>query len=97
MAAAGTGGDATAGAADHSHSRQSLLTVESREWGRAEYAGATRRRDSQRDRAVDTLGPLLALPVTLAQEQDRTQAETLATHGQAATEETGQIACGDQG
>src|SRR5215813_1940809 len=52
---------------------------------RAGYDGAKRRRDSQVHLAVDTLGPLLALPVTAANEQDRSHVHTLAEKVQAVT------------
>ena len=47
--------------------------------------------------AVDTLGHLLALHVTPANEQDRARVKALATQVQAATGETMQVAFGDQG
>ena len=47
--------------------------------------------------AVDTLGHLLALHVTPANEQDRARVKVLATQVQAATGETVQVAFGDQG
>ena len=47
--------------------------------------------------AVDTLGYLLALHVTPANEQDRARVKVLATQVQAATGETVQVAFGDQG
>ena len=47
--------------------------------------------------AVDTLGHLLALHVTPANEQDRARVKALATQVQAATGETVQVAFGDQG
>src|SRR5262245_45780503 len=42
--------------------------------------GATNLRGSTRHQAVDTLGHLLAVPVTAANESDRHQAHTLAIH-----------------
>ena len=48
-------------------------------------------------RAVDTLGHLLALHGTPANEQDRARVKALATQVQAATGETVQVAFGDQG
>ena len=65
--------------------------------GRAGYAGADRRRGRKGHRAVDTLDPLLALPVPPANEQDRARGKALATHVQVVTGETGKVACGDQG
>ena len=47
--------------------------------------------------AVDTLGHLLALHVTPANEQDRARGKARATQVRAVTGETGQGACGDQG
>ena len=65
--------------------------------GRAGYDGAKRRRGSKVHMAVDTLGHLLALHVTPANEQDRARVKVLATQVQAATGETVQVAFGDQG
>ena len=64
---------------------------------RAGYEGAKRKRGSQVHMAVDTLGHLLALHVTAADEQDRTQVKHLAQRVQAATGDTVQLAFGDQG
>ena len=47
--------------------------------------------------AVDTLGSLLALHVTPANEQDRARVRALATQVQVVTGETVEIAYGDQG
>ena len=47
--------------------------------------------------AVDTVGHLLALHVTPANEQDRARVKALATQVQAATGETVRVAFGDQG
>jgi transposase len=52
---------------------------------RAGYDGAKRRRGSQGHRAVETLGPLLALRVTAANEQDRRQVGALAAQVQEVT------------
>ena len=65
--------------------------------GRAGYDGAKRRRGSKVHMAVDTLGHLLALHVTPANEQDRARVKALATQVQAVTGETVQVAFGDQG
>lgn len=46
--------------------------------GRAAYDGAKRRKGSMVHAAVDTLGHLLALHATAANEQDRAQVEILA-------------------
>ncbi len=64
---------------------------------RAAYDGAKRRRGSKVHLAVDTLGHLLALLVTPANEQDRAQVAALAEQVQAATDETVEIAFVDQG
>ena len=57
--------------------------------GRAGYDGAKRRRGSKVHMAVDTVGHLLALHVTPANEQDRARVKALATQVQ--------VAFGDQG
>jgi len=64
---------------------------------RAAYDGAKRRKGSKTHMAVDTLGHLLALHVTPADEQDRTQVGALAQQVQAVTGETVEIAFVDQG
>jgi len=65
--------------------------------GRAGYDGAKRRKGSKVHLAVDTLGHLLALSVTAADEQDRAQVSELAKRVQAETGETVEIAFVDQG
>jgi transposase len=65
--------------------------------GRAGYDGAKRRKGSKVHLAVDTLGHLLALCVTAADEQDRDQVAELAKQVQAETGETVEIAFVDQG
>ena len=65
--------------------------------GRAGYDGAKRRRGSKVHMAVDTLGHLLALHVTPANEQDRARVKAVATQVQAATGQTVQVAFGAQG
>ena len=65
--------------------------------GRAGYDGAKRRKGSKVHLAVDTLGHLLALTVTPANEQERAQVGALAEAVQEATGETVQIAFVDQG
>ena len=65
--------------------------------GRAGYDGAKRRKGSKVHLAVDTLGHLLALCVTAADEQDRAQVSELAKRVQAETGETVEIAFVDQG
>jgi transposase len=64
---------------------------------RAGYDGAKRRKGSKVHLAVDTLGHLLALCVTAADEQDRAQVSELAKRVQAETGETVEIAYVDQG
>jgi transposase len=64
---------------------------------RAGYDGAKRKKGSKVHAAVDTLGQLLALHVTPANEQDRAQVGQLARQVQAATGETVQLAFVDQG
>jgi transposase len=76
-------------------SRTLQSTVESGE--RAGYDGAKRRKGNKVHLAVDTLGHLLALCVTAANEQDRAQVAELAERVQAETGETVEIAYVDQG
>jgi transposase len=64
---------------------------------RAGYDGAKRRKGSKVHLAVDTLGHLLALCVTAADEQDRAQVSELAKRVQEETGETVEIAYVDQG
>jgi transposase len=64
---------------------------------RAGYDGAKRKRGSKVHLAVDTLGHLLALHVTPANAQDRTQVATLAAAMQAETGEAVRLAYVDQG
>ena len=64
---------------------------------RAGYDGAKRKKGSKVHMAVDTLGHLLALHVTAADQQDRAQVTRLANRVQAATGETVQLAFVDQG
>jgi transposase len=64
---------------------------------RAGYDGAKRKRGSKAHIAVDTLGHLLALHVTPADEQDRAQVAQLAQEVQAVTGETVELAFVDQG
>ena len=65
--------------------------------GRAGYDGAKRRKGSKVHMAVDTLGHLLALHVTPADEQDRAQVGKLAEEVQEATGESVELAYVDQG
>jgi len=64
---------------------------------RAGYDGAKRRKGSKVHLAVDTLGHLLAMCVTAADEQDRAQVAELAERVQAEIGETVEIAYVDQG
>ena len=64
---------------------------------RSGYDGAKRKRGSKVHAAVDTLGHLLALHVTAANEQDREQVVVLAEAIQEATGENIELAYVDQG
>ena len=64
---------------------------------RAGYDGHKRRKGSKTHAAVDTLGHLLALHVTPANEQERDQVGVLAAAVQEATGETVEVAFVDQG
>lgn len=64
---------------------------------RAGYDGAKRKKGSKVHIAVDTLGHLLALHITPANEQDRAQVERLAAAVQGVTGETVELAYVDQG
>ncbi|HEX6482843.1 MAG TPA: IS5 family transposase [Ktedonobacteraceae bacterium] len=64
---------------------------------RAGYDGAKRRKGSKVHAAVDTLGHLLALLVTPANEQDRAQVGELAQAVQEATGQSVELAFVDQG
>src|ERR687883_133242 len=64
---------------------------------RAGYDGHKRRKGSKVHLAVDTLGHLLALCVTAANEQERAQVADLAARVQEVTGETVEIAFVDQG
>jgi transposase len=64
--------------------------------GRAGYDGAKRRKGSKVHAAVDTLGNLLALLVTPANEQDRAQVGELAQAVQEVTGQTVELAFVDQ-
>jgi transposase len=64
---------------------------------RAGYDGHKRRKGSKVHIAVDTLGHLLALKVTPANEQERAQVGALAAQVQAATEQQVKIGYVDQG
>ncbi len=64
---------------------------------RAGYSGAKRRKGSQVHAAVDMLGHLLALSVTAANEDERTQVGALAAEVQAVTGQRVAVALVDQG
>ncbi len=64
---------------------------------RAGYDGAKRRKGSKTHLAVDTLGHLLALLVTPANEQDRAHVAQLAEQVQAVTGQSVEVAFVDQG
>jgi transposase len=64
---------------------------------RAGYDGAKRKKGTKIHVAVDTLGHLLTLHATSADEQDRAQVARLAAAVQAATGETVELAYVDQG
>ncbi len=64
---------------------------------RAGYDGAKKRKGSKVHVAVDTLGHLLALSVTAANEGDRSQVETLCEQVQEVTGESVQLMWVDQG
>jgi transposase len=65
--------------------------------GRAGYDGAKKKKGSKIHAAVDTLGNLLALKVTAANEQDRAQVGEVAAKVQEVTGGTVEIAYVDQG
>ena len=64
---------------------------------RAGYDGHKRKKGSKVHMAVDTLGHLLALRVTAANEQERAQVSALAADVQAATGQSVELAYVDQG
>jgi transposase len=64
---------------------------------RAGYSGAKRRKGSKVHVAVDTLGDLLALAVTPASDDERTQVAALAAEVQAVTGTHVEVAYGDEG
>ncbi len=78
-------------------SRQPHPAIDARERCRAGYDGAKRRKGSKVHIAVDTLGHLLALTVTAADEGDRTQVTALAEQVQKVTGNTVELAYVDQG
>src|SRR5215210_6246444 len=64
---------------------------------RAGYDGYKRKKGSKVHIAVDTLGHLLALKVTAANEQERAQVDAFAAHETAVTETRVELAYVDQG
>jgi transposase len=64
---------------------------------RAGYSGHKRRKGSKVHAAVDTLGHLLALTVTPANEDERTQVQALTRHVQDVTGQRVEVAFVDQG
>ena len=76
-------------------SRTLQSTPESGE--RAGYDGAKRKKGSKIHAVVDTLGHLLALRVTAADQQDRQQVKSLARQVQKVTHKTVELAYVDQG
>jgi transposase len=78
-------------------SRTLQSTPESGGEDRAGYDGAKRRKGSKLHMAVDTLGHLLALLVTPADEQDRKQVDALCEKVQEVTGQTVEVAYVDQG
>jgi len=72
-------------------------SVESGGEGRAGYDGAKRKKGSKVHMAVDTLGHLLALVVTPANEQERAQVAELAQMVQEVTGQNVELAYVDQG
>ena len=86
----------------HEHPSAALLdsrTLQSspESGSRAGYDGAKRKKGSKVHVRVDTLGHLLALQVTAANEQDRAQVQAMAEHVQQVTGESVEIAFVDQG
>ena len=65
--------------------------------GRAGYDGAKKKNGSKVHAAVDTLGNLLALTITAANEQERSQVGELAEQVQQVTGGTVEVAYADQG
>ena len=71
--------------------------VYARKWGRAGFDGAKRKKGSKVHIAVDTLGHLLALHVTAANEQEWAQVYELAQQVQEVTGDTVRTAFVDEG
>lgn len=78
-------------------SRTLQSTPESGGVERAGYDGAKRKKGSKLHMAVDTLGHLLALLVTPADEQDRAQVDALCQKVQEVTGQNVEVAYVDQG
>lgn len=72
-------------------------TPESGGEGRAGYDGGKKKKGSKAHIAVDTLGNLLAVLVTPANEQERAQVKELAKAIQEATDQSVEVAFADQG
>ncbi len=85
------------GPADGSRNRQPHPAIDSGMGARADYDGAKRRKGSEVHIAVDTLGHLLALTVTPADQGDREQVAALAEEVQQVTDGTVELAYVDQG
>ena len=64
---------------------------------RAGYDGAKRRKGSKAHTAVDTLGHLLSVVITPANEQERAQVGQLYRQVQEVAGQTGEVSFGDQG
>jgi len=79
------------------HPRQPHAPVHARERRRAGFDGHKKRKGSKVHAAVDTLGHLLALKVTPANEQDRAQVADLTRALQAVSGEQVEVAFVDQG
>ena len=83
--------------ADGRHTRSRTLRSTPESGSRGGYNGAKRKKGSKAHAAVDTLGNLLALHVSPANEQDRGRVEELAEAIQEATGESVELAYVDQG
>ena len=77
--------------------RTNQSTPESGGEGRAGYDGGKRKKGSKTHIAVDTLGYLLTLVVTPANEQERAQVEALCSQVQEVTGQSVELAYVDQG
>ncbi len=90
-------GSGPSGTAVCRHFRQPHATIDGKSGERAGYDGAKRRKGSKMHMAVDTLGDLLALHVTPANDQDRAQVGELAQQVQNVTDQHVEVAFVDQG